>query len=136
MPVEPFVAHTPLRFRAVKDSLAAKHLEGSECCLIHTDNPLSAQNRVFVNPHVLVGYSGEAYDAVHSLPKLLSTWRIFTGLWENRLRRWLTIPCFKEWRVHTKIKIWEWQDKQNKENGKYCIINEMQVVRPNGWGHV
>ncbi len=31
----------PLLFRGIEDSLAELHLEASECCLIHADNPLS-----------------------------------------------------------------------------------------------
>jgi hypothetical protein len=31
----------PLRFRGISDSLAKYHLEASECCLIHFDNPLT-----------------------------------------------------------------------------------------------
>ncbi|KAL8996568.1 MAG: hypothetical protein Q9169_003963 [Polycauliona sp. 2 TL-2023] len=42
----------PLRFRGIPDSLAQYHLEGSECCLIHYDNPLSAENGVYINPEV------------------------------------------------------------------------------------
>ncbi|OAQ97990.1 hypothetical protein LLEC1_03544 [Akanthomyces lecanii] len=41
MPADPFVSPTKLRFRGIPDSLALQHLEGSECCLIHADNPLS-----------------------------------------------------------------------------------------------
>ncbi|KAJ4289447.1 hypothetical protein N0V88_006927 [Collariella sp. IMI 366227] len=38
----PFVHPSrPLLFRGVPDSLAAKHVEGSECCLVHADNLLS-----------------------------------------------------------------------------------------------
>ena len=52
----------PLRFRGISDSLAELHLEGSECCLIHQDNPLTAKHGVWLNPNVRVGYNKEAYD--------------------------------------------------------------------------
>ncbi|EFY90951.1 polysaccharide export protein (CAP59) [Metarhizium acridum CQMa 102] len=52
MPAEPFVSSTKLRFRGVPDSLANYHLEGSECCLIHADNPLSRTLGVYLNPKV------------------------------------------------------------------------------------
>ncbi|KAJ4396833.1 hypothetical protein N0V93_001055 [Gnomoniopsis smithogilvyi] len=49
----PFYGEEPLRFRAIPDSLADFHLEGSECCLIHADNPLSARESsgVWLNPN-------------------------------------------------------------------------------------
>ncbi|KAI8244293.1 hypothetical protein K4K53_003159 [Colletotrichum sp. SAR 10_77] len=66
MPAAPFLAPEAsgrrLRFRAVADSLAEeKHLEGSECCLIHVDNPLTEHLGVWLNPRVRVGYDGDAY---------------------------------------------------------------------------
>jgi hypothetical protein len=96
MRAEPFVSSHPLQFRDIPDSLAAEHLEGSECCLIHVDNPLRVEKRTYVNPQVRVGYSGEAYDAVHPQGLLLSAWQVFKALWENRIRRWITSPWFKE----------------------------------------
>jgi hypothetical protein len=53
-----------LRFRGISDTLAASDLEGSEYCLMHADNALSGR-RMYVNPQVRAGYSGEAYNAVH-----------------------------------------------------------------------
>ncbi|KAI5292225.1 Obg-like ATPase, partial [Ascosphaera acerosa] len=54
----------PLRFRGISDSLAAHHVEGSECCLIHYDNPLTRSKGVWVNPHVRVGYNAAARASV------------------------------------------------------------------------
>src|ERR1700749_847572 len=99
MPATSFLPPTDLRFRGISDSLALRHLEGSECCLIHADNPHSNQG-VFLNPQVRVGYNGNAYALTH--PKSgswLSSWQVFSGLWQNRLRRWLTTPTIKEWLV-------------------------------------
>ncbi|CAK7241159.1 MAG: hypothetical protein STHCBS139747_002618 [Sporothrix thermara] len=91
-------AHThtpqPLLFRGVADSLAEFHLEGSECCLIHADNPQSRfsdvptsssrrrrrQGRsggdvdaeagknigVWLNPNVRVAYSASVYRQVRA----------------------------------------------------------------------
>jgi hypothetical protein len=55
---------SPLRFRGIPDSLAATHVEASECCLIHVDNPMSAKKGVWLNPRVRVGYSVQAYESV------------------------------------------------------------------------
>ncbi|RMZ90526.1 hypothetical protein DV736_g2252, partial [Chaetothyriales sp. CBS 134916] len=63
MDAKPFYASDrPLRFRAIADSLAELHLEGSECCLIHEDNGLTAKDGVWLNPNVRVRYQKEAYD--------------------------------------------------------------------------
>ena len=57
MNAEPFYDKThPLRFRGVPNTLAHRHVEGSECCLIHADNRLSKDLGVWINPKVRVGY--------------------------------------------------------------------------------
>ena len=136
MPAGPFVSSPPLHFRAIPDSLAAWHLEGSECCLIHTDNPLRVVKRTYVNPEVRVGYNGEAYDVVHPQGLLLSSWQVFKALWENRIRRWTTSPWLKEWEVSRRVARWRSVSKENEEAGEICLINEMQVLVKNGWAHV
>lgn len=137
MPAEPFLSQPPLRFRGISDSLAASHLEASECCLIHIDNPLhTAQKRAYVNPQVLVGYSSDAYAAMHPQQLLLSSWRIFTALWENRICRWTTSPWLKEWRVRRKVEEWRTLSELHQEAGDICLVNEMQVLAENGWAHV
>jgi hypothetical protein len=136
MPVEPFVSTPPLSFRGISDSLATLHLEGSECCLIHVDNPLRAEKRTYVNPQVRVGYTSEAYDATHPQELLMSSWQIFKALWENRIRRWVTSPRIKEWRVWKRVQKWKSLSIQHQEAGEICLINEMQVLVENGWAHV
>lgn len=136
MPAGPFVSSPGLQFRGISDSLAASHLEGSECCLIHVDNPLRVEKRTYVNPQVRVGYSGEAYDAVHPQGLLLSPWHVFKALWGNRIRRWVTSPWFKEREVSRRVKRWKSLSKENQEAGGICLINEMQVLVENGWAHV
>jgi hypothetical protein len=139
MPASPFVAeNSPLRFRAIPDSLAEHHLEGSECCLIHADNPLSAELGVYLNPRVRVGYNIEAYEATH--PKgggsWLSTWQIFRGLWSSRLLRWLYLAGGRDRVVRRRLKKWEGDSELNIEPGSFCLIDEMQVLIENGWAHV
>ena len=36
---QPFLGVGGLRFRGVDDKLTELYLEGSECCLVHYDNP-------------------------------------------------------------------------------------------------
>lgn len=135
MPVEPFLGEDPLRFRGISDSLAASHLEGSECCLIHADNKFSRTKGVFLNPNVQVGYNGTAYKASHSKEALMSPLKIYTLIWRNRIIRWFTTPMFKEWVVHNRVNAWA-RNKQNHERGEFCLINEMQVIMEKGWKHV
>ncbi|KAE8349943.1 cryptococcal mannosyltransferase 1-domain-containing protein [Aspergillus coremiiformis] len=136
MDASPFYRTPPLKFRGISDSLAKSHLEGSECCLIHADNPLSRDKGVWLNPTVRVGYNAPAYAAVNSEDNSwLSTISIISGLWENRLLRWWTTPWLKESIVWTRVSQWEKQDSEHRENGPFCLVNEMQVLVENGWAH-
>ncbi|KAE8143492.1 cryptococcal mannosyltransferase 1-domain-containing protein [Aspergillus pseudotamarii] len=136
MDATPFYQNPPLRFRGISDSLAKSHLEGSECCLIHADNPLSREKGVWLNPNVRVGYSSAAYLAVNPEKcSWLSSFTIGNGLWKNRFMRWLTTPWFKENIVWTRLWKWEKQSQENRERGPFCLINEMQVLTENGWAH-
>ena len=133
----PFYEPDGLAFRAIPDSLAALHLEGSECCLIHADNPLTSTHGVWLNPHVRVGYSPEAYAAVHQArlwpPALVST---VAGIWANRLYRWISLPHLKSATVARRLRTWKADDAERSEVGVQCLINEMQVLVANGWAHV
>ena len=132
----------PLRFRGTPDTLAAHHLEGSECCLIHTDNPLSASKGVWLNPNVRVGYSAEAYHAVNPKGKKANAWvgaaSVVHGSWENRILRWLTTTWFEERIVRRRVEKWRAlrPGETREESGTACLINEMQVLVANGWAHV
>jgi hypothetical protein len=147
MPTSAFTGSRGLQFRGIDDSLAAYHLEGSECCLIHADNPASRARGVYMNPNVRVGYRQTAYDQVHPHggSSWLSLYQIWTGLWRNRLARWLTTPWLKEFRVSRRVRSWEKkgrsggdgkQEEPREEPGQFCLINEMQVVVYNGWAHI
>lgn len=136
MPAEPFVSTPPLRFRGVSDSLAAFHVEGSECCLIHADNPMSGAKGVFLNPNVRVGYNTAAYDAVHPHGPWLSSFDIVTGLWKNRISRWASVPWIKRHRISVRLKLWKDQAPISEEPGEICLNDETQVIVENGWAHV
>ena len=132
----PFYKASPLRFRGIADSLATHHLEGSECCLIHADNPQSARKGVWLNPRVRVGYDLQAYATVHTMDPWPSLYDRFIGLWENRVRRWVTTVWFKEAFVRYRLKLWTKEGSNRQEAGIHCLINEMQVLVHNGWAHV
>ena len=136
MPAEVFTGAAALRFRGIPDSLAAAHLEGSECCLIHADNPLSATKGVWVNPRVRVGYTREAYEAVVVGEAALSSWTVAFRLWTNRIRRWTSTPVLKARTVASRVEAWKGKNPGQEEPGMFCLINEMQVLRKIGWAHV
>lgn len=149
MPASTFTGLHSLKFRGIPDSLAASHLEASECCLIHADNPGSRTSGVFVNPAVRVGYNRLAYDAVHpvvgsggssstatSRGSWVSVTDIYLGLWRNRLARWFTTPWFEEREVKGRIQRWERSGEGRKEKGGFCVVDEMQIVVHNGWKHL
>jgi hypothetical protein len=135
MPAEPFLGERALRFRGTNDSLAEHHLEGSECCLVHADNPLSATKGVWLNTGVQVGYNMTAYNAIHSPDAFMSPLRMYFRMWQNRLLRWTTTPWFKERVVHQRVAKWA-EETGEKEPGEYCLVNEMQVIFERGWKHV
>ncbi|KAL8704717.1 MAG: hypothetical protein Q9201_002141 [Fulgogasparrea decipioides] len=132
--------HTPaLRFRGIPDSLARYHLEGSECCLIHADNPLATDKGVWLNPDVRVGYNAEAYEKVNLQGK--QPWpsmaESVAGLWKNRFWRWMTPTFQKKWKVKGRVREWTRKGLGEVSEGEVvCLINEMQVLVANGWAHV
>lgn len=136
MPTSAFTGIKGLKFRGIPDSLAESHLEGSECCLIHADNPASRARGVFLNPNVRVGYNRAAFELVHTPGAWLSLSQVYIGMWKNRLARRLTTPWFKESTVLKRVRSWERKGNGREEPGHFCLINEMQVIVTNGWKHL
>ncbi len=133
---KPFYDSVQLEFRGISDSLAAFHLEGSECCLIHADNPLTQTRGVWLNPNVRVGYSAEAYSEVHQGSIWPSAIVGLVGIWINRFWRWTTTTHLKSSTVNSRLRQWKAGDAGRSEPGTHCLINEMQVLIENGWAHV
>ncbi|KAJ9602658.1 hypothetical protein H2200_012852 [Cladophialophora chaetospira] len=135
-----------LRFRGLSDSLASKHLEASECCLIHTDMNVTmpgAGNRIYVNPSVRVGYTVAAYNTTHADPdeSFVSATQYVTGVWTNRLRRSVLARETKMMKeVKRKMARWvkegENSLEKREENGELCTIDEQHILIWNGWKHV
>ncbi|KAI5300196.1 hypothetical protein KEM55_008890 [Ascosphaera atra] len=125
-------AIAPLRFRAIPDSLAAYHVEGSECCLIHYDNPLTQSKGVWVNPAVRVGYEPIAYDSVRSYP---STSESLFGWVRSMLAAAMKLP-WRNPKINRRVAQWEAEKEGNYEPGVPCLTYEMQVLVYNGWAHV
>ncbi|KIV86627.1 hypothetical protein PV11_02227 [Exophiala sideris] len=134
-----------LRFRALPDSLASKHLEASECCLIHTDMTAMnlAGNGIYMNPSVRVGYTVNAYNLTHAGPEktFVSSMQYVKGMWLNRIRRNVlpTVPkVIKE--IDTRIARWKKEGgnslEKREETGQLCIIDEQHILIWNGWKHV
>ena len=129
-----YSGNNPLQFRGIPDSLALHHLEGSECCLIHADNPLTPLYGVWLNPSVRVGYDPEAYAAVH--PDGAAFWPPATeairGIWWNRIWRWVTLTFHKRWLISGRLQKWKREGNERHEPGVQCL----QVLIWNGWAHV
>lgn len=145
MDAEPFYGSNPLKFRGIPDGLAEMHLEGSECCLVHADNPLVASHEkgVFLNPNVRVGYKPEAYAAVNANPGWPSPFQRLRGVWNLRLVWIFGMPkrITENFVLNRRLKRWQEQEKGDGENnwevGAHCLINEMQVlVGKDGWKHL
>ncbi|KAB8303390.1 hypothetical protein EYC80_004819 [Monilinia laxa] len=132
-----------LKFRGVSDSLAPKHVEGSECCLIHADNPLRETKGIFVNPNVRVAYKRDIYDVVNSPEGWPGKREAIWGVWRVR------VGWVKEWwwgwverqRVRRRVDAWigegrEGGGEKREEVGVECLINEMQVLYQSGWKHL
>ncbi|KAF9876491.1 polysaccharide export protein [Colletotrichum karsti] len=137
----PFYAEKPLRFRGVDDSLAALHLEGSECCLVHADNYLSREKGVWLNPNVRVGYNEKVFDET-KLDRFPTAWAAVVGVWANRyLRVRNSVQFALESRV-VEMRLRQWVDETpaselpRTEPGEMCLINEMQIMWMNGWKHI
>ncbi|KAI0483373.1 cryptococcal mannosyltransferase 1-domain-containing protein [Xylariaceae sp. FL0804] len=144
----PFYAEPPLAFRGIDDSLADLHLEGSECCLVHADNPLAAERGVWLNPNVRVGYSVGAYADVRgggvgvASSVFPSPFWAVVGAWVDRAQAGrVAIQSQLEGRV-VQQRLDQWQietpdgDLPRYEPGEACLINEMQIMWSNGWKHL
>ncbi|KUJ11227.1 uncharacterized protein LY89DRAFT_689123 [Mollisia scopiformis] len=152
-----------LKFRALPDSLAKSHLEASECCLIHADNPLRDTKGVFLNPNVRVSYNASTYSKVNWGVEVRADmmdivngvkggdgrlWpgsaEMVRGLWRNRAVRWMGwVKVWSEKRVvERRVRKWISQGKKatvmekRSDVGIECMVNEMQVLYESGWQHV
>ncbi|KXS21828.1 glycosyltransferase family 69 protein [Gonapodya prolifera JEL478] len=135
----PFYGPAPLSFRGVEDTLADFHLEASECCLVHTDNPLSRKRGVWLNPNVRVGYSLPVYKEVRR-KRFPSAWHSVVGAWSNRLWRWYSalLHRVERWAVSRLVRKWAAQRPSGEriESGVDCIINDVQVLWDGAWRHI
>lgn len=143
----PFYDSPALQFRGIPDSLAAHHLEGSECCLIHADNKhgesAAGKKGVWLNPNVRVGYSGHAYQAVNPKSGVWpATREKVLGYWTSRINALIVWP--KRWIedviVRRRVSAWNSEEEvaghDVVEPGEHCLINEMQVLEEAGWRHL
>jgi hypothetical protein len=165
MDASPFYSFPyPLKFRAIPDSLANEHLEGSECCLIHSDNAkLRREKGIWVNPNVRVSYNASSYSQLNGgqLVKADITdirdgieggdgrkwpgqWEMWKGSWENRRMRimgWIRVWSEERF-VRRRVEDWKEKGRnlnpaeERKEVGIECLVNEMQVLFESGWMHV
>lgn len=121
----------PLQFRSIPDSLAAYHVEASECCLIHYDNPASAIAGVWINPTVRVGYSWPAYAAV-TANEWPTASELGWGPWKSRWLWWIRDPFPS---LKTSGRIWWWRRLHPNvhEPGFACVQDLAMVITAGGW---
>jgi hypothetical protein len=155
----------PVKFRGISDSLAKQHLEGSECCLIHSDIRANGhdQKGVWVNPNVRVAFNASTYSKVNGGAEVKAdfydivdrgeeggngvwpgNWEMVKGVWWNRYARWTGwLEAWGEERT-VRRRIGRWKEngmnlqppEKRSEVGIECLVNEMQVLFENGWQHV
>ncbi|PQE12900.1 polysaccharide export protein [Rutstroemia sp. NJR-2017a BBW] len=127
-----------LRFRGTSDSLAEKHVEGSECCFIHADNDeLRKKKGVWLNPNVKTAYSSETYDMVNA-ERWPQWWQAVVWVWKWRVARVgvLGWGWAERWVIEDRVRRWEAGGAGRVERGRECLINEMQILYQSGWQHV
>jgi len=147
-----FYTYPQLKFRGISDSLANEHLEGSECCLIHSDNhKLRDQKGVWMNPNVRVTYNASTYVRVNPqgpLPESISgdenmkgvieevkggawprKWERWTGTWENRRARWFGFGRARYWSENQviKMRLKKWTS-QGREKGEEREENGLECL--------
>lgn len=127
-----------LKFRSTSDSLAEKHIEGSECCLIHADNDeLRKKKGVWLNPNVRTAYSSETYKIMNA-GRWPTWWQAVAWEWKWRFARIRVLGLgWAETRiVEGRVARWEAEGEGRVERARECLINEMQILYQSGWQHV
>ena len=125
----------PLRFRSISDSLAQYHLEASECCLIHADNPIAPLKGNWINPNVRVGYSLQAYQAVAAENVKEQQWPTpyeRRWAWLQRLTSWWYDPI-NVFKLRYRIWLWQKLNPESREDGLSCVEDLAMELLPNGW---
>lgn len=128
-----------LKFRTVVDSLAQKHVEASECCLIHYDNPLTAEKGNWINPSVRVGYSRPAYREVAASEVYTTSdgwptrqeW-VWGSLSVSFLHWWKRDP-FSASKVRSRIRRWQAAYPDTSDSGLACLEDIAMVLTEQGW---
>lgn len=133
-----------LKYRGIEDSLAEKHVEGSECCLIWADMEANGDTEkgIWVNPAVRVGYVKKAYEDTHfGLNRdFISAAEYVKGVWRNRIIGSVGGGMKQAKAVRMRVAQWKKegrkQGKERDEVGEMCLIDEMHVLIWNGWKHL
>ena len=89
-----------------------------------------------MNPDVRVAYSAPAYEAMRAFEDSLTPASILVRTWQNRLQRWFVIGVSKEWIVQPRVRRWLAAFPENREDGAFCLLNEMHVLTTKSWRNV
>ena len=129
----PFYGDSPLEFRALDDKLAGRHVEASETCLVHADNPVAAKG-VWMNPLVRVASSVKHYQALKASFPSWST--AVAGSWTNRISRVTKQLSFgsKDGDIRSRVREWSKQvpkgNPERYEPGVACLTDDVKIVKP------
>lgn len=131
----------PLRFRGISDTLAQCHVEASECCTVHYDNPLTSSLGVWINPAVRVAYSAAAYNAISAAQtgNHNSMWptssELRWGYWSSKWIWWLRDPgsSLSVWKTRYRIRQWQQGHPREHEPALCCASDLAMVLTSNGW---
>lgn len=133
----------PLRFRAVDDRLAERHVEASERCLLHADNPLSSSAGIWLNPSVRVSRNLVSYEGMRQSGQYPGWTVTVAGTWVNRVRRWRWNRARDTERDAVISRVNKWAESgtfedgsPTTESGLSCLMDDMLVMRSRGWSHL
>jgi hypothetical protein len=150
----PFYADPPLRFRAVPDDLAQRHVDASERCLVHADNPMSTSHGVWLNPRARVArgkyaravrYTSWSSDgAAAAVAGRYPGWAgALLGVWVHRFARWTGVEqsiMSGEAVVRSRVRDWSVENPELEGHdvnaGMPCLMDNMQVLRKEGWADI
>ena len=112
--------------------LSQYHVEASECCIKHYNNPLFSCHGVWINFAVRVVYSAAAYNAVSGSENRPTKAELRWGVWWSR---WFW--CFRDpeslLKTRYRTRQWRKHNLEIEEPGVACVSDLAMVLTENRW---
>jgi hypothetical protein len=106
--------------------------------LANTAHSDSDSNQVFLNPLVRVSYTPAASKAQTSILQLVIE-RVtarYVGIAYDIRDWWVRRKLVKD-RTERAEKVRKWEQETGEKGvGEVCLIDQMQLLTPNGWAHI